>query len=239
MANHKTIKWVIMVLAMLIPAGCIHPGDVLLHRAARDAADRFVTQVMQNSRWDQVHQIGVFSIDNDTHGQAMRETLHSALIRHTRLTVVGMDEMAEKEKNLETLGRQLKYQKNYDAATLAAIGRMIGVKTLVTGRIIDQTHKFRSGNISFSGQVLDLEKGTILWAENVDGRYFEPLNAQEIAGGVFGGVLLLVALFWLSRVIFWDKEWEGARGARRKQIFQMAVLLVAVSGISLYFLVLA
>lgn len=99
MENNTKCKWVMVVLVLLVSAGCIHPGDVLLLRAAREAADRFVTKAAQSSRWDQVHQIGVFSIDNDTHGQAMRETLHSALILHTRLTVVGMGEMAERKKN--------------------------------------------------------------------------------------------------------------------------------------------
>lgn len=80
----------------------------------------------------------------------------------------------------------MKYKKHYDGDTLAAIGRMIGVKTLVIGRIIDQAHKFRSGKISFTGQVLDLEKGTILWVGNGDGRYFEPYNTWEIAGPARG-----------------------------------------------------
>lgn len=233
----KTILRVLCCMAMLLPVSCIQSGDVLIHKARQNASDIFISQMKDGGRAGRIRQIGVFSIEEDHANGSMRETLHNALIQQTNLDIVGMDEMAEKEKILETAGKILKYQRSYNADTLITMGEMTGLACMITGRIISTGHGLRSADIHFQGQVLDLEKGTILWAGPVDGRYYEPVGKIEAGVDVLILLVILCLVIWASNTeFFWGKDYAESH---RRHIMQGIVGLVTISGFVLYYLVLA
>lgn len=226
-----------VLLILFLPVSCIQTGEMLLHKASQAASDQFVQQMKTSARWDQVKQVGVYVIENDSPRGSMRETLHNALVRHTIMSVVGMDEMSEKEKILSAEATLLKYKRHYDSDTLVKIGQKIGLRTMVIGRVISHKKGLRSGYVHFQGQVLDLEQGTILCSDAVEGTYYKPLTKQEAGIDILILILVFGIVSGLSRhAYFYGKDFPEKP---RRRMMQAIAALGTLSLFVLYYLVFA
>ncbi|MEA3486736.1 MAG: hypothetical protein U9R20_03680 [Thermodesulfobacteriota bacterium] len=236
----KALKLHLFVLMAVFSVLCVSPCNVTAgtidRLATQNACDTFILNMKKNKRSSAVQRVGVFRMDSGSTGNMARECLHNALIRHTGLDIIGMDDMREKEKMLETLGKQFKYQRRYDPETLVKLGKMIAVKCIVTGRIVDLEPKVQSSRVVFQGQVLDLGGGRILYSELVEGFHVKPVTAAELGIDIAIAVLALGLMWLLSQLdIFFGKEY---REVLRRRVMQAGVIFLTTGGFAAYYLVL-
>lgn len=229
----KTVQCFLLLLSMvmLLPA-CLPAPERLTRKACRNAADEFVKQMVQTSRFEKIITPGVFFMGSDAAGMAMRNAMHNALIA-TPLDIVGMDEMEEKKKILDTLGQQLKYQEYYHAPTLVKMGEMMGQATIVTGRVVDFDRGLRSVRVGFQGQVLDLSKGAILYSGDVDGFWYEPLSMGEMGVDILIILFMILVMVWLStRDLFFGNEPDAVK---RRYLMRAVLVLATLAGFVFYY----
>ena len=211
-------------------------NDYLMLKAGEAASRNFVSMIMKSGEKDKIKVLGVASIENDSKEGSIRDSLHNAFSecsRNSNITMAGMDEMKEKIAALGVLGMQLKYQKHYDAKSLVEIGRMISVQTIVTGRIIRKRVGLRSADISFQGNVLDLEKGEILFSRSADGKYVLPWTFSEMGIYAFLMVLVFSVMAGLSNMdYFYGKD---AAPTTRRRIMQSVLVILLIAGFIVYY----
>lgn len=212
------------------------------------AARLFVEHIMSPSRSGKIRQIGVWSIENDGPDTSMRDELYNALTSmrdelcnapgsETALQVLGVDEMKEKEAVLKSHGLIFKYQDTYNPDSLAEVGKMIGLKNVVIGKIIQRRCGLRSATTHFQGQVLDLETGIILWSERVaPPPDLFPTTVELVLSSLIV-IAVIVFLSFLSKTNpFYG---PGHRESLRRKLLWTVGIGLMVTGFALYFVVLA
>jgi len=232
------IIWTFILLGMvLLTGGCSLFTRDLLYKAGENTAGNFIQKIMASEKKERIKHLGIIAMEADSPEGFMRDSLHNAFSAVPGIIMVGMDEMKEKMAAIGVLGNQVKYQKYYDASSLVEIGRMTGVQTLVTGRIISLRKGLRSVEISFQGQVLDLEKGEILFSGSADGNYYRPVSHAEIGMDALLLILMALVMAGLPYLDYFCGD-ESAPRFRRKTA-RGVLLFTTAAGFVAYYLVLA
>ena len=202
---HSVLACVLLVLIQITIWGCSEEqSQYLLSQAQDAAAQRFVEQVVATPRCREIQKVGVLKIDNDTYG-SMREALNRRLVNSKSWDVPLLQESGGMKKIMDVLGKVLERDEIYDPKTLTSFGRMIQARHVVNGKTTFRTG-LRNALVDFKGQVLDLERGTILFSAVAAGTFRQPLETLDLALISMVAVLLCFVLGFLSRRSYFTRE---------------------------------
>ncbi len=237
----KSIALYSICPALMLLLSCTGNPDLFIQRAGQEISDQFVKSMMESHRKESIQRIGIFAIENDTDHFQVRESLYNALIQYSDSDVVGMDEMKEKTKMLETLGNQLQYRRSYDGKTLVNIGKHIGQKCILIGRLDIIRQGLRSATVNFQGQVLDLEKGVLLYGKGLESTYYKPMDRREVGQHILiVAFLLLILIPVMSRLFLLDFFWDPApEKVYRRYLMGGVIIFLILSALVSYYMILA
>ena len=204
--QQAVLAWVLPILFQITLWGCSGSQDQLLLSLAKDdAAKKFAEQVVSAPRCREIRQISVMQIDNDR-DNSVHEALNRRLVTLTSWDVAPLPASNIMNKILEVLGEILQRGEIYDPNTLTSLGKMMQARHVVNGKITTFRIGPRSAWIDFKGQVLDLERGTILFSGVATGTFRRPLETLDLALILMITVLLCFVLGFLSRRSYFTRE---------------------------------
>ena len=237
----KQMTLYILFIILTLLFSCTYVPEIFIRQAGQNASELFVKGMQTSHRKNSIERIGVFAINNDTKQLQIRQSLYNALIQYPKLDIVNMDEMEEKINSLVTIGKQLKYSKYYSEQTLIDIGKNIGQKCILIGSINIIHQGLRSATVSFHGQILDLEKGILLYGTETEGSYCKPISKAEIGISILIGIILIFILIPLTiRISHSNYLWGNTPEKKyRRYLLWAAVLFPVIAGFIIYYLILS
>jgi hypothetical protein len=218
-----------ILLLAIFSAGCSNNMPELCKEVSEEAAASLILSMKQSPRYNKIKaldRIGILAIENDNPVLLLREQLTTALLQNTALEVLGVDDMKEKQAIWETQhNQQIRYSAHYNEDTLVSWVDMLGLKTIMIGMVSLQRDYFtRTVIIALQAQVLDLEKGRILWSGQVAKEKKLLLSPADYSGFALVGCCWLAIMFFLGRSNFFYGN--SPRQQTRKFFFRITGVII-------------